>query len=149
MFALCVVIVGLLAARGVFAQENDPCLGMQSQAGMNACEADEYAKADSELNAVYKQLISKYKPDVEFVQKLRVAQESWLKFRDADVTCFYYQKDKVAAYGSVYPTCRSRAMVRLTAERTRELRQMLDPEEGDVCAFAAAQKPSQEGKPQK
>jgi len=110
---------------------------MQSQTEMNACAADQYAKADAELNAVYKQLISKYKSDTEFVAKLRLAQESWLKFRDADVTCFYYQKDKVAAYGSVYPTCRSRAMIRLTAERTKELKQMLDPEEGNVCAFVA------------
>jgi uncharacterized protein YecT (DUF1311 family) len=117
---------------------------MQSQAEMNACAADQYAKADAELNAVYKQLITKYKSDGEFVAKLRVAQESWLKFRDADVTCFYYQKDKVAAYGSVYPTCRSRAMTRLTAERTRELKQMLDPEEGNVCAFVAAQERGQE-----
>ncbi len=143
MLALCVVLLGVLIPRGISAQENDPCLGMQSQAEMNSCTADQYATADAELNAVYKQLISKYKSDAEFVGRLRLAQESWLKFRDADVTCFYYQKDKVAAYGSVYPTCRSRAMTRLTAERTKELKQMLDPEEGDVCAFTAAPKPAQ------
>ncbi len=149
MFALCVVFFGLLVARGASAQENDPCLGMQAQAEMNACEAEQYAKADAELNVVYKQLIAKYKADTEFVEKLRLAQESWLKFRDADVTCFYYQKDKLAAYGSVYPTCRSRAMTRLTVERTKELKQMLNPEEGDVCAFEAAQEPAQEGNQKK
>ena len=149
MFALCVVFFGLLVARGVSAQENDPCLGMQSQAEMNACAADQYAKADAELNAVYKQLMAKYKSDAEFVAKLRLAQENWLKFRDADLTCFYYQKDKVAAYGSVYPTCRSRALTHLTVERTNELKQMLNPEEGDVCAFRAAPEPAQESKPQK
>jgi uncharacterized protein YecT (DUF1311 family) len=148
-FALCVVIFGLLVARGASAQENDPCLGMQSQAEMNACEADQYSKADAELNAVYRQLISKYKSDIEFVAKLKLAQESWLKFRDADVTCFYYQKDKLAAYGSVYPTCRAQAMTRLTRDRTKELKQMLNPEEGDVCAFVAAQQPAQQSKPRK
>src|SRR6185437_4634824 len=100
-----------------------------------------------ELNAVYRQLISAYKSDAEFVAKLRLAQESWLKFRDADVTCFYYQKDKVAAYGSVYPTCRSRALTHLTVERTNELKQMLNPEEGDVCAFQAAPEPTKKSKP--
>jgi uncharacterized protein YecT (DUF1311 family) len=149
MFALCTVGLGLLIARDVSAQENDPCLGIQSQAAMNACVADQYAKADAELNKVYQQLISKYKADAEFVVKLRLAQESWLKFRDADLTCFYYQKDKVAAYGSVYPTCRSRALTHLTVERTNELNQMLNPEEGDVCAFRAAPEPAQESKPQK
>lgn len=149
MFALCVVIFGVLVARGASAQESDPCLGMQAQAEMNACEAEQYAKADAELNAVYRQLISTYKSDAEFVAKLRLAQESWLKFRDADVTCFYYQKDKVAAYGSVYPTCRSQALTHLTVERTNELKQMLNPEEGDVCAFRAAPEPAQESKPQK
>jgi len=149
VFALCAVIFGLLVARGASGQEIDPCLSMQSQAEMNGCEADQYAKADTELNAVYKQLISKYESNAEFVGKLRQAQDSWLKFRDADVTCFYYQKDKMAAYGSVYPTCRSRAMTRLTVERTKELKQMLDPEEGDVCAFEAARGPAQESNPKK
>jgi uncharacterized protein YecT (DUF1311 family) len=149
MFALCIVFFGLLVARGASAQEGDPCLGMQSQSEMNVCTADQYAKADAELNAVYKQLMAKYKSDVEFVAKLRLAQESWLKFRDADLTCFYYQKDKATAYGSVYPTCRSRALTHLTVERTNELKQMLNPEEGDVCAFRAAPEPAQESEPQK
>lgn len=149
MFALCVVIFGVLVARGALAQESDPCLGMQAQAEMNACKTEQYAKADAELNAVYRQLISKYKSDANFVAKLRLAQESWLKFRDTDVTCFYYPKDKVAAYGSVYPTCRSQALTHLTVERTNELKQMLNPEEGDVCAFRAAPEPAQERKPQK
>ena len=141
MFVLCIVVFGLLIVRDVFAQENAPCLGIQSQAAMNACEADQYAKADAELNAIYQQLISKYKADAEFAAKLRLAQESWLKFRDADLTCFYYQKDKVAAYGSVYPTCRSRALTHLTVERTNELEQMLNPEEGDLCSFRASSGP--------
>jgi uncharacterized protein YecT (DUF1311 family) len=149
MFALCVVVFGLLVARGVSAQENDPCLGMQSQAAMNACEADQYAKADAELNRVYQQLISKHRADAEFVAKLRLAQESWLKFRDADLTSFYYQQNKLVAYGSVYPTCRSRALTHLTVERTNELKQMLNPEEGDVCAFQVTPEPAQESKPQK
>lgn len=127
-----------LDARGVPAQEKDPCLRMQSQTEMNDCEAEQYTKADAELNSVYRQLISKYKSDLEFVKMLKLAQENWLRFRDADMTSFYYQKDKLGAYGSAYPTCRSKAMIRLTVERTNELKQMLNSEEGDVCAFVAA-----------
>jgi len=148
-FPLFVVIFGLLVAQGAFAQGNDPCLGMQSQGEMNACAADQYAKTNAELTAVYKQLISKYESVAAFQAKLRLAQESWLKFRDADVTCFYYRKDKLAAYGSAYPVCRYRAMTHLTVERTKELKRMLNPEEGDVCAFETAPEPTQEGKLQK
>ncbi len=126
----------LLAARNASAQESDPCLDKhnQSQSEMNACEADQSAKADAELNTVYRQLISKHKSDVEFVKKLRIAQESWLKFRDADLASFYYQEDKPGVYGSVHPMCRSMMLTRLTVERTKELKEMLNIEEGDVCA---------------
>jgi uncharacterized protein YecT (DUF1311 family) len=141
VITLCIVILSFVfsvVARNASAQENDPCLRMQSQAEMNDCEAEQYAKVDAELNSVYKQLTSKYKSDPQLVKALKLAQESWLRFRDADLASFYYQKDKLGAYGSVYPTCRSRAVIRLTVERTKELKQMLNPKEGDVCAFAAA-----------
>jgi uncharacterized protein YecT (DUF1311 family) len=116
---------------------------------MNVCEAEQYAKADAELNAVYRQLISKYKSDAELVQRLRRAQESWLKFRDADLASFYYQESKPGVYGSAHAMCKSLALIRLTVERTRELKMMLNPEEGDVCAFEAAHKPIHEDKPLK
>lgn len=135
---VCNVILGLVVmstARGVAAQEKDPCLDMHaSQAGLNMCEADQYATVDAELNAVYKQLISKHKSDARFVKKLRLAQESWLKFRDAHLASFYYQEGKPGVYGSVHPMCRSMELTTLTAERTKELKEMLNPEEGDVCA---------------
>ena len=93
VISLCSMILSLgvtLAARGISAQVKDPCLDMKSQTEMNICESDQYAKADAELNAVYKQLISKHKSDGEFVRKLKYAQESWLKFRDAHLASFYY-----------------------------------------------------------
>jgi len=136
---LILVIPLFLAARRVPPQGTDPCLKMQAQSEMNACEADRYAKVDADLNSIYKQVLSKYKSNTEFVEKLRIAQENWLKFRDADITCLYYQEDKLAVYGSVYPTCRSQALIHLTMERTQELKRMLNPEEGDVCAFQASQ----------
>ncbi|WP_157468256.1 lysozyme inhibitor LprI family protein [Edaphobacter aggregans] len=39
---------------------------------------------------------------IEFVEKLKLAQEAWIKFRDADLDSLYYQKDKQQAYGSNY-----------------------------------------------
>jgi uncharacterized protein YecT (DUF1311 family) len=136
MIALCVLTLSLLAARAVSAQQKNECSEAQSQAEMNACASSQYRKADDELNAVYKQLISKYRSHAEFVQKLRLAQQSWLKFRDADVNCFFYQDDKTPS-GSVSPMCRSLRLTALTVARTKQLKEMLNPEEGDVCAFTS------------
>ncbi len=144
---LCVILAALVI--GCAAQDNNPCLNLQTQGAMNACEAEQYAKVDANLNAVYSQLISKYESDAEFVRMLRRAQESWLKFRDADLASFYYQEGKPGAYGSAHPLCKSLALIRLTVARTKELKAMLNPEEGDVCAFEAAHKPAQEDKPVK
>ncbi len=130
---LCLIV--LLAARDAFTQKSDPCLSKQAQSEMNVCEFAQYAKVDAELNSVYGKLIAKYKSDDEFVKKLRIAQESWLKFRDADLASLYYQENIPGAYGSVHPMCKALELIRLTNERVTELKEMLNPEEGDVCAF--------------
>lgn len=137
------VLLGVLAARGVSAQGVAPCGGEKlTQGELNECFAARYAKADDEMSAVYKQLLSKYRAAPEFVARLRVAQRAWLRFRDADISCYYYQKDKIGAYGSVYPMCRSLVLTDMTNERTKKLRQMLNPpEEGEVCGFWAAEAP--------
>ena len=149
ILVLCGAIFVLLIARGTSSQENDSCFEKRTQTEMNVCEADQAKKADTELNAVYTQLIAKNKSDAEFVQKLTFAQESWLKFREADLDFRYYQKDKLRACGSVYPFCRSLAFIDLTVERTKELKEMLNPQEGDVCGFASAQELDQDYQPTK
>jgi uncharacterized protein YecT (DUF1311 family) len=130
---LCIVV--LVVARDACAQKSDPCLSKHTQSEMNSCEFEQYAKVDAELNSIYKQLIAKNKSDEEFVKKLRIAQESWLKFRDADLASLYYQENITGAYGSVHPMCKALELIRLTNERVKELKEMLNPEEGDVCAF--------------
>lgn len=136
----------LLLTKNVEAQQHDQCLDMKSQNEMDTCESERYQKADTDLNQAYREVVSKYKPDPQFLQKLKVAQQAWLKFRDAYVESIYYQTDKVQAYGSAYPMCRAILLTRLTIERTRELRQMLDPVEGDVCGFAASEISSRDDK---
>jgi uncharacterized protein YecT (DUF1311 family) len=128
-------LVVLMFPRDVHAQSIDPCLDKQTQTEMNSCEIDQYTKADADLNLAYKQHLAKYQGRPEFAQKLRHAQEAWVKFRDADVDSFYFEGDKVRAYGSVYPTCKAIELTRLTIERTKELRLMLNPQESDICGF--------------
>ncbi len=142
----CAILCGFGVRRGVAqdtALNKDQCGDLESQAAMNACEADRYAKADVELNSMYKQLLAKYKADAVFVQKLRAAQESWLRFREADVASIYCHEDHPGFYGSAHPMCKSMVLIQLTVARIKELEEMLNPEEGDVCAFVAANMPAQ------
>ena len=128
-------VVILVVARDASPQKSDPCFSKDTQSEMNSCEFAQYAKVDAELNSVYLKLMAKYKSDDEFVKRLKIAQESWLKFRDADLASLYYQENKPGAYGSVHPMCKALELIRLTNERVKELKEMLNPEEGDVCAF--------------
>lgn len=122
----------------LFGQDSDPCNDHQSQADLNACEAKHFKSADVEMNQAYRQLLTKYRSDAEFVKKLKLAQRAWLNYRDADMDSLYYQRDKPLAYGSVFPMCWAMEMTELTSERTKELKSMLDVQEGDVCGFSAA-----------
>ncbi len=136
--SLTVALVTFLIAGTALAQRTDPCLSKPTQAEINACEAERYKKADAELNQVYRQLLTKYAAHRELIKKLKLAQEAWIKFRDADVGSLYYHNDKLGTYGSAYPMCEAIDLTRLTLQRTKELRQMLNPGEGDVCGFVAA-----------
>jgi uncharacterized protein YecT (DUF1311 family) len=127
-----IIPVSLLAQeRSVSA---DPCLEKaSSQAELNTCASDAFSKADAELNQVYQQLLKKYAGDNALLRRLRLAQQAWLRFRDADVNALYPEPQ--TGQGSVNPMCRAMEMARLTIERTEELKRLLNPREGDVCPF--------------
>jgi len=135
LISLILSVVVFSVARDASGQKGDPCFSKRTQSELNSCEFAQYAMVDAELNSVYGELIAKYKTDDEFVKRLRIAQESWLKFRDADLSSLYYQENIPEAYGSVHPMCKALELIRLTNERVKELEEMLHPEEGDVCAF--------------
>jgi uncharacterized protein YecT (DUF1311 family) len=105
----------------------------QSQTDMNADAGTEYAKADAELNRVYRKILVEYKADPQFLSKLKDSQRVWISFRDAEINAIFPSANK-DDYGSVYPMCRSNWLATLTSQRTKELHRWLDGvEEGDVC----------------
>jgi uncharacterized protein YecT (DUF1311 family) len=107
----------------------------QTQAEMNDSACAKYKKADAEMNAVYRQVLNKYKSETAFVAKFKTAQRSWVAFRDAHLESLYPEPNKLQAYGSVNPVCRCRVLTELTADRTKQLKQWLNgAEEGDVCS---------------
>ena len=105
----------------------------QTQREMNQEACTTYKKADAEMNRTYKLILDKYKRDSIFIEKLKIAQRAWIKFRDADLGALY--PEGPYAYGSVNPMCRCNALAELTTERTKSLKRWVDGfEEGDVCA---------------
>ena len=107
----------------------------QTQADMNEAACAKYSKSDAEMNAVYRQVLNKYKSETVFIAKFKAAQRAWIAFRDAHLESLYPEPNKLQAYGSVNPVCRCGVLTELTAERTKQLKQWLNgAEEGDVCS---------------
>ena len=118
--------------------QTDPCFAKATaQAELTACADQALDKADARLNEVYQQLLKKRAADIGFTKKLRIAQEAWLKFRDAHIDLIYpsSSRDQVQSEGTAYPMCKAMEITRLTVERTRTLENMLNPKEGDVCGL--------------
>ena len=107
----------------------------QSQGEMNQNAANNFNKADKELNKVYQQVLTKYKSDTAFIRNFKKAQRLWIQLRDAEVNTMYPEQS--SSYGSVYPMCVNNYMAELTVARTRHLRLWLEGTiEGDVCSGA-------------
>jgi uncharacterized protein YecT (DUF1311 family) len=92
----------------------------------------EYSQVDDKLNKVYQKILSLYEIDTLFIQKLRVAQNNWIKLRDADMEM--YMLDGVN-YGSVRSICRCDFLKELTEARIKFLNKWVvgDREEGEIC----------------
>jgi len=93
---------------------------MQTQAQMTRSAVDDFAKADRELNRVYKALIGRLDPTGR--QKLIKAQRAWLIFRDADAAL---AGDIEARGGSMEPMLVAFRKQELTEVRTGDLRRMI------------------------
>jgi uncharacterized protein YecT (DUF1311 family) len=91
----------------------------QTQLEINEKNCNEYKKADEQLNKVYGQILSKYKDDKLFIDKLKIAEKAWITFRDAHLDSIFPENDKQLNYGSVYPTCRCIELTEITEQRIR------------------------------
>jgi uncharacterized protein YecT (DUF1311 family) len=106
-----------------------------TQLERNQCAATHLKAVDDELNRVYQAILSRYKDDGEFLEKLRNAQRAWLAFLNAELEAKFPFEDKQSHYGSVYPMCANHFQAQRMQERIKHLREWLDgTEEGDVCA---------------
>jgi uncharacterized protein YecT (DUF1311 family) len=107
---------------------------------MNNEASTEYQKADKELNSTYKKILKEYSTDLVFIKNLKIAQNIWIKFRDAEVNMKYPPRES-GYYGSIQPTCRSMYMTELTKKRIKELKIWLTGiPEGDACSGSVKMK---------
>jgi uncharacterized protein YecT (DUF1311 family) len=99
-------------------------------------EASEgYKKSDIELNSVYQKILTEYKSDSTFIDRLKKTQRIWIAYRDSELEMKFPAENKQAEYGSFYPMCVSLFLKELTEERTEKLRVWLNGiEEGDMCS---------------
>ena len=101
---------------------------------MNKEASKGYKKADTELNNVYEKILTLYKSDSIFIDRLKKSQKTWILHRDAEVEMKFPAKNKQLEYGSAYPMCVSNLLKKMTEERTEKLKVWINGiEEGDMC----------------
>jgi uncharacterized protein YecT (DUF1311 family) len=95
---------------------------------MNKCAAEDYRKADAELNGLYKQIQLRLANNQAEAQLLSGAQRAWVAFRDAE--CKF--STSMSAGGSIYPMLVAACAAELTRARVDGLKKYLRCEKGDL-----------------
>ncbi len=93
----------------------------RTQNELNQCARSAFEKADAEMNRVYQHLISVTARGESYQQRLKEAQQAWLKYRDA--TC--ESEAAINAEGTIYPTVYNYCLAQVTTERTKRLAMMM------------------------
>lgn len=96
----------------------------QTQFDMNQESGDSFAKADKELNMIYRKILFEYKSDTAFVKNLKASQRIWITFRDAELKMKFPNR-KPGWYGSMQPMCESGYLEKLTLARIKTLKEWL------------------------
>jgi len=111
------------------------CFG-QTQLDLNDSAANEFKKADKELNKVYQQIIIENKDDTILIKNLKISERIWMQFRDAEMKVKYPDRES-GFYGSVHPMCWYLYEATLTNERIKKLKELfypiIDENNIDVC----------------
>lgn len=102
------------------------CKNANTQTDMNICATQDFKHSDTLLNQAYKLKMSQLNADQQ--KKLKVAQRSWIAFRDSDCD---FQSSGVEG-GSVQPMVYAQCLQAKTEQRTAELTKMSHCEEGDL-----------------
>jgi uncharacterized protein YecT (DUF1311 family) len=97
----------------------------KSQAEMNVCANEEAVRTDTELNNVYRTLLSKAGSQPEAVAKIQIAERAWIAYRNAYIDAMYPAKNKQAEYGTMYAMEVALLHAKLTRQQVAALKDML------------------------
>ena len=111
------------------------CKDPQAQQEMNMCAHIDFQRADAEMNAQWRSVVAaereadksidrSYDQQPKHYDTLLAAQRAWLTFRDQ--TCLLESFE--ARGGSMQPMLDSGCKARLTRERTKQLKSMVEDE---------------------
>jgi len=101
-------------------KKEDPCVTQNNQVEINSCAANEFARADCELNTLYQQLATRL-AEPENKNRLRNAQRAWITFRDS--ACAYEADNNLG--GSMYPALLQSCKTYHTMQRIDDLKKYL------------------------
>ena len=90
-------------------------------------------KMDSTLAELRSKVIGKDVASMRALQLLNDSQVAWQKSMKKLLAMYWPPQDDSRSYGSVFPMCLSMMKARLIEKRIKDLREILDWEEGDVC----------------
>jgi uncharacterized protein YecT (DUF1311 family) len=110
-----VALCALLAAPAPGAAQSAACEDAGSTAAMRRCEIERLKRADAGMSAAYRALSAKL--DRRGREKLRAAQEAWLRFRTAEAR---FQADS-ARGGTLAPLIAESVQADMTESRRKRL----------------------------
>jgi uncharacterized protein YecT (DUF1311 family) len=116
----------LLAVAAAIAVIGGGTVVAQSQMELNAQAGSALQKSDAQLNAVYNKLRARISDAGK--QKLLLAQQSWLRFRDLE--CEFETMGTVG--GTIHSMIVAICLTRLTDQRIKDLEVQLNCKEGDL-----------------
>ena len=91
----------------------------QTQFELEQKTCNDYGLIDSELNKVYKRIISLHSIDSLFIKNLKYTQNNWIKLRDSDLSLYMLDDYN---YGTVYRICKCQFLIELTKQRIEFLK---------------------------
>jgi uncharacterized protein YecT (DUF1311 family) len=114
-------------------QENACWQKAMTQSAMDECAWLELSTAEKKMDDTLRQVLANFSNDVVKTKAIKAAQAAWMAYRDAEANALFPPSEE-EGMGSAHVMCRPLDLAELTRERTKELRQMLEHKEGDVCS---------------
>lgn len=127
-------VIAIATMTALFAVANvssaEDCAKAESAIDIADCHVAAYKAADKELNIVYNDAI-KARPAKE-KQKLKAAQQAWLKYRDASIAFMVETQQETGSYGNIVI---AEYQKKLTQKRVQELKATLSGPESPAVEW--------------